>query len=507
MDHPNGVRDLSPSTDVVCRTNQKHFFSPIGSPMSKSQLNDLIKPYHLFCSKTPEIANVIDVVSQNNNKVDNGLRNWETSLVQSSADYLPFGNVISTPQHIGDVLDHLPSDDAPMDSPLFYKLGNLSVSNHHHPHHPMDIWQAPQSMTPPLIHSPTPSRKTTMLYDHHHHSSLNWSNESLPGLKVMDPLCHHNGESLPASIMDYKEIRAIWAEQSPIKAAAVRSSLSVPNHAEYLLNRGRSYSNTRSSGSRSRSNSPQIEDDNPPLGGRNHHQAVPQSLLHPPAAAVRLPPHLNGDSPPSASPSELPSPIPIPPKKISKIPIPVTPPVTVAARTRLPTHPMSRAAYHYSPPIRPPMYHSQICNYDIPPDYPAQPEPSPAAVPMSLHHPLNSFPFPRSIHNFMTDEDFLQDGKIRSRSLGEGARDKSVVPSHRYRHKAKMTRHRRNSYTRDEDLTRYELDVNPVLSGQDTRTTLMIKNIPNKYDQEMLLEAINYNFKGTYDFFLSSDRF
>jgi hypothetical protein len=150
------------------------------------------------------------------------------------------------------------------------------------------------------------------------------------------------------------------------------------------------------------------------------------------------------------------------------------------------------------------MYHPQICNYDIPPpDYPAQPPPDPstAAVPMPLHHPLNSFPFPRSIHNFMTDEDFLQDGKIRSRSLGEGARDKSVVPSHRYRHKAKMTRHRRNSYTRDEDLTRYELDVNPVLSGQDTRTTLMIKNIPNKYDQEMLLEAINYNFKGTYDFF------
>ena len=28
----------------------------------------------------------------------------------------------------------------------------------------------------------------------------------------------------------------------------------------------------------------------------------------------------------------------------------------------------------------------------------------------------------------------------------------------------------------------------------------MIKNIPNKYDQDMLLEAVDKNFKGKYDF-------
>ncbi len=28
----------------------------------------------------------------------------------------------------------------------------------------------------------------------------------------------------------------------------------------------------------------------------------------------------------------------------------------------------------------------------------------------------------------------------------------------------------------------------------------MIKNIPNKYDQEMLLQAVDKSFKGTYDF-------
>lgn len=29
----------------------------------------------------------------------------------------------------------------------------------------------------------------------------------------------------------------------------------------------------------------------------------------------------------------------------------------------------------------------------------------------------------------------------------------------------------------------------------------MIKNIPNKYDMCMMIEAINKNFEGTYDFF------
>ena len=41
-----------------------------------------------------------------------------------------------------------------------------------------------------------------------------------------------------------------------------------------------------------------------------------------------------------------------------------------------------------------------------------------------------------------------------------------------------------------------------VLSGADTRTTLMIKNIPNKYLKQDILNEINCNsFYGLYDFF------
>ncbi|CAN8298558.1 unnamed protein product [Cochlearia groenlandica] len=46
----------------------------------------------------------------------------------------------------------------------------------------------------------------------------------------------------------------------------------------------------------------------------------------------------------------------------------------------------------------------------------------------------------------------------------------------------------------------YELDVDRILRGEDHRTTLMIKNIPNKYTSKMLVAAIDEYCKGTYDF-------
>ncbi|XP_076949648.1 protein MEI2-like 2 [Bidens hawaiensis] len=46
----------------------------------------------------------------------------------------------------------------------------------------------------------------------------------------------------------------------------------------------------------------------------------------------------------------------------------------------------------------------------------------------------------------------------------------------------------------------FQLDLDKITSGEDTRTTLMIKNIPNKYTSKMLLAAIDENHSGTYDF-------
>ncbi|KAI9079639.1 hypothetical protein K1719_038260 [Acacia pycnantha] len=50
------------------------------------------------------------------------------------------------------------------------------------------------------------------------------------------------------------------------------------------------------------------------------------------------------------------------------------------------------------------------------------------------------------------------------------------------------------------DKKQYELDLGGIMRGEDSRTTLMIKNIPNKYTSKMLLAAIDEQCRGTYDF-------
>lgn len=46
----------------------------------------------------------------------------------------------------------------------------------------------------------------------------------------------------------------------------------------------------------------------------------------------------------------------------------------------------------------------------------------------------------------------------------------------------------------------FEIDFSKIESELDIRTTCMIRNIPNKYTQIMLIEMINETHYGTYDF-------
>ncbi|XP_007048850.2 PREDICTED: protein MEI2-like 2 [Theobroma cacao] len=57
-----------------------------------------------------------------------------------------------------------------------------------------------------------------------------------------------------------------------------------------------------------------------------------------------------------------------------------------------------------------------------------------------------------------------------------------------------------NNGNQIDNKKQYQLDLDKIMSGEDTRTTLMIKNIPNKYTSKMLLAAIDENHRGTYDF-------
>ena len=47
----------------------------------------------------------------------------------------------------------------------------------------------------------------------------------------------------------------------------------------------------------------------------------------------------------------------------------------------------------------------------------------------------------------------------------------------------------------------FHVDVDAILSGSDSRSTVMIQNIPNNYTQAMLIEEIDAHFDKTYDFF------
>ncbi|KAF7840223.1 protein MEI2-like 1 isoform X1 [Senna tora] len=61
--------------------------------------------------------------------------------------------------------------------------------------------------------------------------------------------------------------------------------------------------------------------------------------------------------------------------------------------------------------------------------------------------------------------------------------------------------HRRSdANTNNADKKQFELDLGRIMRGEDSRTTLMIKNIPNKYTSKMLLAAIDEQCRGTYDF-------
>ncbi|KAL6553524.1 hypothetical protein OROGR_007366 [Orobanche gracilis] len=62
-------------------------------------------------------------------------------------------------------------------------------------------------------------------------------------------------------------------------------------------------------------------------------------------------------------------------------------------------------------------------------------------------------------------------------------------------------RSRRSESGSQMDIKRqYQLDLEKIANGEDSRTTLMIKNIPNKYTSKMLLAAIDDTHKGRYDF-------
>ncbi|XP_024384711.1 protein MEI2-like 5 isoform X2 [Physcomitrium patens] len=83
---------------------------------------------------------------------------------------------------------------------------------------------------------------------------------------------------------------------------------------------------------------------------------------------------------------------------------------------------------------------------------------------------------------------FLQNGGPLGPSSIEGASDRG------------RSRRGESVAAQADNKKQYQLDLERILRGDDPRTTLMIKNIPNKYTSKMLLAAIDEHHRGTYDF-------
>nr|XP_024396738.1 protein MEI2-like 5 isoform X2 [Physcomitrium patens] len=83
---------------------------------------------------------------------------------------------------------------------------------------------------------------------------------------------------------------------------------------------------------------------------------------------------------------------------------------------------------------------------------------------------------------------FLQNGGVLGTSSIEGLTDRG------------RSRRGESGSAQADNKKQYQLDLERIMRGEDLRTTLMIKNIPNKYTSKMLLAAIDEQHRGTYDF-------
>ncbi|KAG2218291.1 hypothetical protein INT45_000973 [Circinella minor] len=91
----------------------------------------------------------------------------------------------------------------------------------------------------------------------------------------------------------------------------------------------------------------------------------------------------------------------------------------------------------------------------------------------------------------------LQQYNRNSHSTIHPMKSRSFTPSSTSRRSGSSTRYELTSSYSYQDNT---FDIHRVRNGTDIRTTFMIRNIPNKYTQEMLKECIDATHSGTYDF-------
>lgn len=106
-----------------------------------------------------------------------------------------------------------------------------------------------------------------------------------------------------------------------------------------------------------------------------------------------------------------------------------------------------------------------------------------------------------SSSSFMSATKFVASNQYQEQYRPSNQTPTNMYGYHHYGSDSGSTRSIPGQGRHDQGTGEFCLSIERVASGEDTRTTLMIRNIPNKYTQQMLLTEINQHHRGQYDFF------
>ena len=219
----------------------------------------------------------------------------------------------------------------------------------------------------------------------------------------------------------------------------------------------------------------------PPSGARTHHQIPPQAVhsttqlvVGPDGQysyiVVNQPPHPHGVPPTHSNAAHHPG------HTYVTHQAPVQQQIVHGPHGTYVTTVPTTQVYHQAAPHG----HSIPSAHHLAPQYHHLPPGAVISTPYGHGHPT-SVPVYTHVHGAATDS------SVSSGSAVSGGmhHHHGLIPP-RTGPSAPPGQHRRHSA--DDDPTQLLLDIDAVESGKDTRTSLMVRNIPNKYTQKMLLD-------------------
>ena len=119
---------------------------------------------------------------------------------------------------------------------------------------------------------------------------------------------------------------------------------------------------------------------------------------------------------------------------------------------------------------------------------------------LDFSHPNNYFPY-----RFQNSSDYkYMNSSYYGRSTndsgyGDSFSNNSSFIKNSYERKSDNSSKIKNNYKNYKDVI---VDIKRVIYLEDKRTSIMIKNIPNKFTKDILLNIIDQNFSGAYDIFI-----